>query len=291
MSDASADPWTIAKVLKWAADDLRQRGVESPRLDVEVVLANVLGMSRIGLVTDATRPLAAEELTRFRDLHKRRRAGEPVAYLVGEREFYGRPFKVDHRVLVPRPDTETLVTVALDRTAEKSLFVRALDLCTGSGCVVVTLAKERPNSHFLGTDISEDALTVARENAHRLGALPWLGFGRADLFDGLRRGPGFDLITANPPYIPDGDLPGLSVSIRAFEPTIALIGGDDGLGFVRRIVERAPDYLVPGGVLAMEIGAGQSDDVKQTFAARGFRDVQAEKDYGGIERVVSGVWP
>lgn len=291
MSDAGNEPWTIAKVLKWATDDLRQRGGETPRLDVEVVLSRVLGMTRIGLVTDSTRPLAAEELARFRELHKRRRAGEPVAYLVGEREFFGRPFKVDKRVLVPRPDTETLVTVALDRTAEKGLFVRGLDLCTGSGCVVVTLAKERPNSHFLGTDISEEALAVARENAHRLGALPWLGFGRADLFDGLRRGPGFDLITANPPYIPDGDLPGLSVSIRAFEPTIALIGGDDGLGFVRRIVERAPDYLVPGGVLAMEIGAGQSDAVKQTLESRGFRAVQADKDYGGIERVVSGVWP
>lgn len=290
MSDPAREVWTIARVLQWAADDLRQRGGETPRLDVEVVLAHVLRTTRIGLVTDATRPLTPEELTRFRELHKRRRAGEPVAYLVGEREFYGRAFKVDKRVLVPRPDTETLVTVALERTADKALFVRALDLCTGSGCVVITLAKERPTSHFLGTDISADALAVARDNAHRLAAVPWLGFGRADLFDGIKRGPGFDLITANPPYIPDGDLPGLSVSIRAFEPTVALIGGEDGLALVRRIVERAPDYLVAGGVLAMEIGAGQSDAVKQTFEARGFRGVEAQKDYGGIERVVSGFW-
>ncbi|MFO0611065.1 MAG: peptide chain release factor N(5)-glutamine methyltransferase [Polyangiaceae bacterium] len=290
MSAGAAEPWTIARVLAWAADDLRQRAAETPRLDAEVVLAHVLRTTRIALVTDATRPLSAEELARYRELHKRRRAGEPVAYLVGEREFYGRPFRVDRRVLVPRPDTETLVTVALERTAARALHVRALDLCTGSGCVVITLAKERPTSHFLGTDLSEDALAVARDNAARLGALPWLGFQRADLFEGLRVAP-LDLITANPPYIPDGDLPGLSVSIRAFEPTMALVGGSDGLAIANRIIAAAPGHLSEGGVLAMEIGAGQASDVKRAFEARGFRDVEARRDYGGIERVVSGVWP
>lgn len=285
------DVWTIRKVLTWATDDLRSRDSDTPRLDAELLLAHVLRINRIGLITDAERPLGKEELAAYRELHKRRRAGEPVAYLLRVREFYGRPFRVDSRVLVPRPDTEILVEVALDRMRERSLSARVLDLCTGSGCVAVTLAKERPTWSLLGSDISEDALVVARDNALRLGALPRIAFTRSDLFAGIAPGSRFDLITANPPYIPDGDKASLAQTIVGFEPHIALFGGSDGLDFAKRIIVGAPAFSSRDAVLAMEIGAGQAQEVAAHFREHGYRDVEVKKDYGSIERVVSGVRP
>src|SRR5262249_39431210 len=154
----------------WAAEDFRARGLDTPRLDAELLLGHALSCTRVQLVIDGGRLLEPAELGRFRDLVRRRRAREPVAYLVGVREFYGRTFRVDKRVLVPRPDTETLVEEALERTRHVSMSMRALDLCTGSGCVAVTLARERPTSAVTGTDVSADALAVARDNALRLGA-------------------------------------------------------------------------------------------------------------------------
>jgi release factor glutamine methyltransferase len=174
------EPWTIGAVLKWAADDFRTRGIESPRLDAEVLLAHALSCSRTQLIIDMMRPLVGDELARFRELVKRRRHREPVAYLRGEREFYGRTFRVDARVLVPRPDTETLIDVALTRTRHLSMSARVLDLCTGSGCVAITLALTRPTTQVTATDISEEALALAQENALRLGA-PSVAFARADL--------------------------------------------------------------------------------------------------------------
>lgn len=285
------DAWTIRKVLSWATDDLRSRDSDTPRLDAELLLAHVLRINRIGLITDAERPLAKEELGAYRELHKRRRAGEPVAYLLRVREFYGRPFRVDKRVLVPRPDTEILVEVALERMRALSLSARVLDLCTGSGCVVVTLARERPTWSLLGSDISEDALVVARDNALRLGALPRVAFARSDLFADIVAGARFDLITANPPYIPDADKGSLAQTIVGFEPHVALFGGGDGLVFAKRIIAGAPAFLRPDGVLAMEIGAGQAQEVAAHFREHGYRHVEVKKDYGNIERVVSGVRP
>ncbi len=287
---SAQEVWTIRRVLTWAADDLRARGSDTPRLDVELLLAETLGSTRIAVLTDPERPLTKEELARYRELHKRRRAGEPVAYLLGAREFYGRSFRVDKRVLVPRPDTETLVDVALERTSHLSLDARALDLCTGSGCVAITLACERPMWIVLGTDLSEEALEVARDNASRLGAAPRVYFQSADLFTGIKTEPGraFDLVTANPPYIAEHEKTELARTIVDFEPHLALFGGADGLDIVRRIIGAAPEHLEPGGVLAMEIGAGQSTETARLFEAGGFTEVEIRKDYGGIERVVSG---
>jgi release factor glutamine methyltransferase len=296
MGDGSRDaddkraeaPWTIRRVLAWAADDLRARGSSSPRLDAELLLCDVLGTTRVSLIIDAERPLSKDELARYKALHQRRRQGEPVAYLRGVREFYGRAFRVDRRVLVPRPETEILVEVALERTRALSLSARTLDLCTGSGCVAVTIAKERPTSFVMGADLSKDALVVARENAIRLGAVR-CGFVRSDLFAAIPADCHFDLVTANPPYIPRGDIPTLMADVRDFEPRLALDGGPDGLDLVRRIVEDAPRFLAPGGVLAMEIGAGEAPDVRALFEARGFQAVDVRRDYGGHERIVSGV--
>lgn len=289
--DAGADVWTIRRVLLWSADDLKKRGASSPRLDAELLLGKVLKMDRVGLLVDADRPLAKPELAAYRELHQRRRAGEPVAYLLGVREFYGRPFRVDRRVLIPRPDTEALVEVAMERTRRVSLSARVLDLCTGSGCVALSLARERPTTRVLGADVSTDALVVAVENMIRLGAVN-CGFVASDLFAAFRPGVDrFDLITANPPYIAEGEIPGLAVDIRAFEPRLALTGGPDGLDVARRIAAEAARFLDEDGVLAMEIGSDQGEAARAIFTEAGFRDVQTRRDYGGLERVVSGIRP
>ncbi|MDI3289803.1 peptide chain release factor N(5)-glutamine methyltransferase [Polyangium sp. 15x6] len=289
-AEAPGETWTIRRVLAWAVDDLKKRGFSSARLDAELLLCHVLRIDRIKLIVDAERPLDKAELGRYRELYQRRRAGEPIAYLLGVREFYGRPFRVDRRVLIPRPDTETLVEVALARTKHLDLAARVLDLCTGSGCVAISLARERPTTCVVGLDLSPDAATVARENVVRLGATN-CAIGVSDLFSALEgRGVVFDLITANPPYIPEAEIDTLAVDIRAFEPHLALSGGADGLVLFRRIAAEAPRYLAPGGVIAVEVMSGQAHDVGELFAAQGFTDIETQKDLGGHDRIVSGVW-
>jgi release factor glutamine methyltransferase len=284
----SATPWTIDAVLRWASDDFRQRGIDTARLDAELLLAHALGVTRLQLVVDGKRPLLPPELDRMRQLVRRRRSREPVAYLLGRREFYGRSFRVDPRVLVPRPDTEALVDVALERTRHASLSMRALDLCTGSGCVAVTLARERPTSFVVAADVSEDALAVARENALRLGAYN-VAFRRGDLFAPLDPGWRFDLVVSNPPYVPSPEIASLEPDVRDFEPRLALDGGPDGLALLRRIVTGAPERLAAGGVLALEVGAGEAAEVVAMLENGSFGSVEVRRDYGRIERVVSGV--
>jgi len=290
VSETGVPPtWTIGAILKWATDDFRGRGIEQPRLDAEVLLAFALHATRVQLIVDSQRPLVPDELARFRELVKRRRAREPVAYLLGEREFYGRAFRVDRRVLIPRPDTETLVEVGLARTATRSMSARVLDLCTGSGCIAISLALERPTTRVHAADIDAGALLVARANAHRLGAYR-VSFSQGDLYEGLQAPFGeFDLIVSNPPYIPTGDLAGLAADVRAFEPTRALDGGDDGLDLLRRVIAGARALLSPGGALAVEVGAGEADAVAKLFAAGGYGDVTKSADYGKVDRVVHGV--
>jgi release factor glutamine methyltransferase len=289
-TSSSAPAWTIGTVLTWAADDFKSRGIEQPRLDAEVLLAFALGTTRIQLIIDGKRPLMPHELARFRELVKRRRAREPVSYLLGEKEFYGRPFRVDRRVLVPRPDTETLIDVALARTLARSMSARVLDLCTGSGCIAITLGLERPTGHVHATDVDHGALSLARDNAYRLGAYN-VSFEVRDLYEGLRAPYGaFDLIVSNPPYIAAGDIAGLAADVRDFEPRLALDGGDDGLAVLRRVVEGAPAFLAKGGALAVEVGAGEAPAVAELFERRGFSEVTRTRDYGRIERVVDGRW-
>jgi release factor glutamine methyltransferase len=280
--------WTIESVLRWATDDFRGRGIESPRLDAELLLGRALGVTRIQLIVDAKRVLEPEELARVRDLVKRRRAREPIAYILGEREFYGRVFRVDRRVLVPRPDTEALVDVALERTRPVSMSMRALDVCTGSGCVAITLGRERPTATVFGSDTSADALSVARANAERLGAYN-VAWRHGDLFAAVEPARRFDLVTANPPYIATADIDALPPDVRDYEPRLALEAGEGGLAILERLVTDAPRHLVVGGVLAIEVGAGQARAVTDLFERAGFRDVDVRRDYGRIERVVSGV--
>jgi release factor glutamine methyltransferase len=283
--------WTIRDVLVWASEDFKKRGLTSARLESELLLAEVLGTDRIRLVIDATRPLTKDELSRFRDLIGRRRKGEPIAYILGRREFYGRTFKTDSRALVPRPDTETLVDVALERTRPRNLFARALDLCTGTGVVALTLLRERPTWRVTGTDISAEALSLAVENAQRLGAISGLRLAEGDLFEAVLAGEKFELITSNPPYIPTSELAELDADIRDFEPKLALDGGSDGLDFYRRLIREAPRFLVPGGVLAVEIGCTQGTAVTRMLEEVGFRDIETRRDLAQLDRVVSAKAP
>ena len=288
MTNQATQTWTIGSLVKWATDDFRSRGIENPRLDAELVVAHALHIDRMRVILDAARELEGEELRMLRELVKRRRGREPIAYLRGEREFYGLKFRVDKRVLIPRPDTETLVDVALARTRHISLSMRLLDLCTGSGCVAVSMARQRPTSKVTASDLSADALAVARDNAYRLGAYN-VAFVEGDLFANVKGR--FDIVTANPPYIPSGDIAGLMADVRDFEPRLALDGGDDGLDLVRRIAEEAPRYLVPGGVIALEIGAGEADATRGILEKAGFLEIEIARDLARIERVVSGVYP
>lgn len=290
-AEAPPKSWTIGSLVKWAAEDFRARGIENPRLDAELIVAHALGIDRTRVIIDSGRPLEGPELAKLRELVKRRRAHEPIAYLRGEREFYGLKFHVDRRVLIPRPDTEVLVDVALARTKHVSLSMRMLDLCTGSGCVAIAVARQRPTAKVVASDLSEEALVVARGNAERLGAYN-VSFVRSDLFASIPRvyGGKFDIVTANPPYIPTPEIDTLQADIKDFEPRLALDGGADGLDLVRRIADGAPERLVPGGVLALEIGAGEAAATIAVLESRGFVDVRADRDFARIERVVSGVF-
>ncbi len=290
MSDSTkADEWTIGRVLAWATSDFRAKGFDSPRLDAELLLCHALGCDRVKLVIDSNRPLVGDELTSFKQLIQRRRKAEPIAYILGQREFYGMSIRVDARVLIPRPDTEVLVETALRRTADQHLFGTALDVCTGSGCVAIALAKERPTWKVTGADISNDALELARDNALRLGVVRNLAFRQADLLSGFEQR--FSLITANPPYIPTTELAELQPDIREFEPKLALDGGDDGLDFLRTLAGQVVRRLVPGGVFATEIASDQAADVSALLQAAGLTEIETTQDYAHLDRVVSGRAP
>ena len=290
LSTSSDDVWSVRRVLAWAADDLKKRGNESGRLDAELLLGRVLRLDRIGLIMQSERPLSAAELGGFRELFKRRRAGEPVAYLLGEREFFGISLCVDARVLIPRPDTERLVEVALERTRKRSMLGAALDLCTGSGCVAIAFARARPTWSVTAVDVSADALDVARHNAHRTGAVRNLRLLQGSLFEPVAE-QRFDLVVANPPYIPTPELAELPLDVREFEPELALDGGHDGLDFVRRIADEARARLTVGGLLALEICADQGPRAVQILERFGYIEVELARDLGGRDRVVSGYGP
>ncbi len=273
-------PWTTLAVLSWTAGRFAERGLGSARLDAEVLLAHVLKTTRVALYTGFDKPLEETELAAYRELIKRRLAGEPVAYLVGEQEFWSLPLAVDARVLIPRRDTETLVEVALRAGGH-----RIADVATGSGAVALALAKERPEARILATDRSADALAVARANVERHGMADRIELRQGDLVEPLDGE--YDLIVANPPYVPTGDLAGLAPEVRR-EPRLALDGGPDGLDVIRRLVPAARPLLVDGGTLAIEHGHDQGAAVRGLFEAAGYRDVVTTSDLAGNERVTSG---
>lgn len=279
--------WTILDVLRWTTGRFEERGIGSARLDAELLAAHALGLSRVQLYTQFDRPLAPAELAAYRELVRRRQAGEPVAYITGHKEFWSLDLLVDSRVLIPRPDTETLVEEALERLAPGAP-AQVADVATGSGAIALALAKSRPELTVFASDASTDALTVARANAERL-ALP-VTFLPGPLVEPLRPHAPFDLIAANLPYVPTAEIAGLAAEVQA-EPRQALDGGPDGLDLVRALVGAAPAVLRAGGALVLEIGVGQAEATAALLRAAGFGDVRARRDLGGIERVVSGRLP
>ena len=269
-------------------------GIERPRLEAEVLMAQALGVDRgrLAMMLAATHAASAggpvvpvPAAVAFRRMVRRRALREPLAYILGRREFWSLDFVVTPAVLTPRPETELLVESALKLLAAKS-SPRILDLGTGSGAIAVALAKEIPSAEIVATDISREALEVACANARRHGLEQRISFRAGDLFDAV--GPiAFDAIVSNPPYIREADIATLPRDVRDFEPLIALDGGADGLDFYRRIAREAPGYLNPGGSVAVEIGADMGEDVARLFAEAGFDGIRIEKDLAGLERAVS----
>ena len=280
---ADAD-WTVQKMLGWMAKDLAALGISSPRLDAELLLSHALGCDRVRLYMDMPRPLDAAELAAVKALVVRRRKREPVAYILGRREFYRRAFEVTADVLIPRPETELLVDRALE--ALPAGEGRALDLCTGSGAIAISVALERAELRVDATDVSEAALAVARRNAEQLGASERVRFFTGDLFAAVRAEAPYALITANPPYVGEAEWPSLAPEL-AHEPRLALLAGDDGLDVLRRLCAEVGDYLAPGGVALFELGRGQADEVRALLCAdTRLEDVCTHHDLAGIERIV-----
>lgn len=256
---------------------------DSPKLDAEVLLGFVLGQSRTYLYTWPERELSATQQSLLEELVARRASGTPVAYLVGEREFWSLPLQVNEHTLIPRPETELLVEQALARLPRSG---RALDLGTGTGAIALALVSERPDAEIWAVDASLEALKVARANVERLG-LP-VQLVHSDWFAQLS-GQRFHLIVSNPPYIAEAD-PHLGQGDVRFEPLTALASGRDGLTDIRQIVARAPAHLHPGGWLLFEHGYDQGAPVRELLTRAGFSSVETVQDYGGNDRVTLGQW-
>ncbi|MEO6353924.1 MAG: peptide chain release factor N(5)-glutamine methyltransferase [Burkholderiaceae bacterium] len=266
-----------------------QRNPALGALETRMLLMHALGLTRVQLITQSERRLSAEEAQRYSALLQRRVAGEPIAYIVGQREFFGLPFLVTTDVLIPRPETELLVELALQRAAPGS---RVLDLGTGSGAIAIALAHSRVDLQLSALDVSAAALDVARQNAahnltHQGSALRLL---QSDWYAALQAEQRFELIVSNPPYIVAGDVH-LSQGDLRFEPIGALTDHGDGLSALRTIVAGAAAHLVPGGWLLMEHGYDQAAAVRALLLAAGYREVQSWQDLAGIERVSGGMHP
>jgi len=309
---------SVGEALRSATEWLRASGSRSPRLDAELLLAAALGIDRASLFRTPERRLAPQEAECFDGYLRRREAREPVAYIRGVRAFRTIELKVSPDVLIPRPETETLVEVALEALVDEArragapmragttdgasgevdgepdgaadpglVELVALDVGTGSGCIALALAAEDPLVHVVAVDVDEAAVEVARGNAARLGLGGRVDIACSDLFAGLSAEQRFDVIVSNPPYIPAAEYEALEPNVREYEPRLALHGGEDGLDVYRRLIVEAAPRLRPGGTLAVEVGAGQAAAVRALFAAAGaFAPAQERPDLGGIPRVV-----
>ncbi len=276
---------TIAAVLKAAANKLDAAGNELAKLDAEHLLAFLLGCERMALYAQAGELSVSKQL-QYDALINRRMTGEPVAYITGTQGFWTLDLKVNEHTLIPRPYTETLVETVLKRATSPAETI--LDLGTGSGCILLSLLSEWPSVTGCGVDMSDGALTVARDNAELNGLGNRVIFKKSDWFQSVERPvEGFSVIVSNPPYIPAADIEGLMTDVRDFEPVSALEGGEDGLNPYRVIASSAPKFLSSGGLLVVEVGIHQAQDVAVLFDKNNLQDIEITKDLGGIERVVS----
>lgn len=275
---------TVHQLLALATDYFHKKGIDSPRLDAEVLLAHVLKIDRVQLYCSLQQPVNGVEINKFRELVRRRQAFEPIAYIVGQKEFYGLEFAVSPDVLIPRPDTETLIEAVRDIFSGEAK-INICDVGTGSGAIAVTLATLFPNSSITATDLSEEAIEVARCNADHHQVTERIQFVQCDLLsDSNGR---FDLIVSNPPYIPETDREGLQPEIRLFEPPCALFAGEDGLDIIRRLVSQSVELVAIGGSVLIEMDERQSKKVANLICDAGvFDTIEIRKDLAGKERVV-----
>jgi release factor glutamine methyltransferase len=276
--------WRVMDLVRWTTGYFKRHGIESARLDAEVLLAHALECTRLDLYLNFDAPVAQAHLEIYRELIKKRAQRVPVAYLTGIKEFMGLSFKVDHRALIPRPETEVLVEEVIKRLKDREPGA-ILDVGTGCGAIAISLARYLAGWRFLGTDISSEAIELARENAEQLNVV--VEFKLGDLFEPVA-GMRFDCVVSNPPYIPHGEFPNLQPEI-GYEPKVALDGGEDGLDVIRRLVFEAPEYLRPDGMMAFEIGFGQVEQVGELIRSAGYTDMEIIKDHSGIDRVVIAV--
>ena len=278
--------WSYDTLLKWGTDELTAHDVENAALDAWYLLEHIYGISRVDFLmrrSDSFDAAQMEKSTAYQALIRQRSEGFPVQYLTGSTEFMGLPFLVNEHVLIPRQDTEVLVETALSMMKPGC---RLLDMCTGSGCIVLSLAKLGTVTWGIGADISEEALKVAERNRENLG-LSQVKLVHSDLFGSVEGV--FDMIVSNPPYIPTDDIEDLMREVKDHEPHLALDGSRDGLHFYRKLAEESGRYLVPGGSLLFEIGYDQGKAVSQLLDQAGFKDIHVKKDLAGLDRVVYAV--
>jgi release factor glutamine methyltransferase len=292
----------ILEVINKTTSFFEKRGIESPRLTIELLLAHLLKKKRLDLYMEFERDLDDPTLEKLREMVKRRAAGEPLQYITGETEFCGLKFLVDKRVLIPRPETELLVETVVERLKSvdgepggRALPMTVIDVGTGSGCIAVTLAKKLVVTDrdacatIFATDVSAEALEVARANAKLHKVEKNVRFLESDLLEALPDSLLVDAIVSNPPYIADGEMAKLPKEVRDFEPVSALAAGEDGLKVFRRLVMTAKRFLSPSGFVALEIGAGQRAAVEELFVKSDFEVKEVVKDFQGHERVIVAV--
>ena len=270
------------KILEWTKGYLAGKGIENARLEAEWLLCEALSLDRVGLYLNFDKPLQEAELAAYRGMVARRARREPLQHILGSQEFMGLEFMTTAAALIPRHDTEVLVTESLKVVPDAR---RVLDIGSGSGCVAIALVRSLPNAAVVSVDISPDALELAHGNA-ALNSVS-VEFRLGSLFEPVH-GERFDLVVSNPPYIPAADIESLQPEVRDYEPRSALDGGSDGLDFYRAIIPAAPGHLTAGGWLILEVGAGQAAKVTEMLAENGFSAIFTAQDPGGIERVVGG---
>ena len=280
---------TVLEAIQKSAEFLGKRGVESPRLQTELLLAHLLKMPRMKLYLNFDRVLTVPETAALRELIKRRGLREPLQHITGATSFCGYEMTVNRHVLVPRPETELLAEAGWQFLATRPPeSVTALDLCTGSGCIAIALAAKCPSATVVATDISAEALSLARQNATANGVAERIEFSAGDGFTALAAAAtrAFDLIASNPPYIPSGEIATLDPEVRDFDPRLALDGGDDGLSFYRRLAAAAAEFLRPAGKIMLEFGDGQADAIKNIFESEKWIVEAVLADYSHRARIL-----
>lgn len=285
---AGGEVWTVMRLMRWSGEYLEGKGVERGRLDAEHLLAHALGVGRLQLYLEFDRPLERDELDRFRPLLKRRAQREPLQYILGRAAFRELDLHVDPRVLIPRPETEVLVEEVLAWARSQGRGeLSALDVGTGSGAIALSLLVEGPFAGVVAVDASEAALEVAEENVRASGLAERVELRRGSLFDAVGASETFDVVVSNPPYVAEAELASLQPEVGEWEPREALLGGPDGLTVVRAIVTGAVGHVEAGGLLALEVGAGQAGPVTaQVESTGGYDEVRVRRDLSGRERVV-----